>query len=106
MIKFCPKCKILMRPQVIKNEKYLVCPKCGHKEKVKEKIILTSKLESKDETKIGSQVMENLPITKITCPKCGNNEAYYWLQQTRSADEPPTEFYKCTKCGYQWRSYG
>jgi len=23
--------------------------------------------------------------------------------QIRSADEPMTTFYKCTKCSYQWR---
>ncbi|MEM4865380.1 MAG: hypothetical protein QXY09_02690 [Acidilobaceae archaeon] len=25
--------------------------------------------------------------------------------QTRAADEPPTRFYRCTKCGYTWREY-
>jgi len=39
------------------------------------------------------------------CPKCGHNEAYYWFMQTRAADEPPTRFYKCTRCGYVWREY-
>lgn len=47
-----------------------------------------------------------LPKTKITCPKCENIEAFWWMQQTRGADEPPTLFYRCTKCGYSWRSYG
>ena len=45
------------------------------------------------------------PKTKAKCPKCGNNEAYYWIVQTRSADEPPTRFYKCTKCKHVWREY-
>ncbi|RLG10996.1 MAG: transcription factor S, partial [Thaumarchaeota archaeon] len=39
------------------------------------------------------------------CPKCGNREAYYWAVQTRSADEPMTRFFRCTKCGYTWREY-
>ncbi|MCD6114052.1 MAG: transcription factor S, partial [Thermoprotei archaeon] len=39
------------------------------------------------------------------CPKCGNREAYVWMMQTRAADEPPTRFYRCTKCGYTWREY-
>jgi len=25
--------------------------------------------------------------------------------QTRAADEPPTRFYRCTKCGHTWREY-
>jgi DNA-directed RNA polymerase subunit M len=47
-----------------------------------------------------------LPKTRIICQKCENMEAYWWMQQTRSADEPPTMFYRCCKCGYSWRSYG
>ncbi|MBS3055577.1 MAG: hypothetical protein J4452_03755 [Candidatus Aenigmarchaeota archaeon] len=47
-----------------------------------------------------------LPKTHIVCPNCEHGEAAWWMQQTRSADEPPTLFYKCIKCGYGWRSYG
>ncbi len=43
--------------------------------------------------------------TRVKCPKCGNMEAYVWIEQTRAADEPPTKIYKCTKCGYMWREY-
>lgn len=49
--------------------------------------------------------MEGLPKTRVICPRCENMQAYWWMQQTRSGDEPPTTFYKCTKCGYAWRSY-
>ena len=50
--------------------------------------------------------IEEMPKTRVICPQCENTEAYWWMQQTRSGDEPPTIFYKCTKCGYSWRSYG
>merc|ERR1719447_882907 len=33
---------------------------------------------------------------------CGCTKAEFWEQQIRSADEPTTTFYKCTKCGFQW----
>jgi len=39
------------------------------------------------------------------CEVCGNKKAWYWLQQTRSADEPPTQFFRCTKCKRVWREY-
>ena len=39
------------------------------------------------------------------CPKCKNNKAVWWLLQTRSGDEPPTQFYRCTKCAQTWREY-
>ncbi|MBR9678469.1 MAG: transcription factor S, partial [Nanoarchaeota archaeon] len=48
---------------------------------------------------------KTLPKTKAHCPKCGNGEAYYWLKQTRSPDEPPTTFFKCVKCKKIWREY-
>ena len=49
--------------------------------------------------------MSVLPKTNVRCPKCGNNEAYWILLQTRAADEPETRIYTCTKCGYRWREY-
>ena len=44
-----------------------------------------------------------LPKTKILCPKCGNNEAFWILRQMRGSDEPESRFYTCTKCGHKWR---
>ena len=29
----------------------------------------------------------------------------YELKQTRSADEAPTRFFECAKCGHKWRDY-
>jgi transcription factor S len=49
--------------------------------------------------------LNSLPTTKIECPKCGHNEAFWWFLQTRSGDEPPTQFYRCVKCNHTWRSY-
>jgi DNA-directed RNA polymerase III subunit RPC11 len=38
-----------------------------------------------------------------TCEKCGYHQAYFNEIQIRSADEPATLFFKCVKCGNQWR---
>ena len=43
--------------------------------------------------------------TDVVCDDCGNQEAWYTLKQTASADEPPTRFFKCTECGKRWRGY-
>jgi len=48
---------------------------------------------------------EVLPETVIVCPQCNNKKAFWWMQQTRSGDEAPTRFYKCTKCKHVWREY-
>ena len=41
----------------------------------------------------------------IDCEKCHNKEGVSWTFQTRSADEPETKFYRCTKCNHTWRDY-
>ena len=49
--------------------------------------------------------LKALPKMKAECPKCRNQEAYFWEVQTRAADEPATKFLKCTKCKHTWRDY-
>lgn len=53
----------------------------------------------------GEGAWDNVDQTTILCPKnsCGGEKAYFYQLQIRSADEPMTTFYKCTKCGNQWR---
>jgi len=97
---FCPKCKALMYPK----DKFLVCKKCGFKKEKKDSNIVVSKQEKKEVTVIeNKEDMNVLPKTKIKCPNCDNNEAYWILRQMRGSDEPESRFYTCTKCGYKWR---
>jgi DNA-directed RNA polymerase subunit M len=49
--------------------------------------------------------VNTLPTAKEECVKCGNQEAFWVLRQTRGADEPETRIFECTKCGYKWREY-
>lgn len=44
-----------------------------------------------------------LPTTDTRCPDCGNDTAYWYMQQIRSADESETRFFVCTKCDHRWR---
>lgn len=92
-----------------RKRSFLVCGKCSKERPLKkEKIVISEALPiSKKEiviVKKGDEAID-LPKTRIICPKCENTQAYWWMQQTRSADEPPTLFYRCVKCTYGWRSY-
>lgn len=91
------------------GKSYWKCPKCGYVEEVTTKASMVERtvIEHKPDEKpiVVSKISETLPKVKVTCPRCGNNEAYFWVQQTRAADEPPTRFYRCTRCGYTWREY-
>lgn len=37
------------------------------------------------------------------CKKCGSKECSYYEVQTRSADEPMTQFITCINCGNRWK---
>jgi len=89
---------------------FLVCRKCGRTARLKgEKVTITESMHDagKEVVVMGKdEGLAELPKTKIMCPKCEHSEAYWWMQQTRAADEPPTIFYRCCKCSHSWRSYG
>lgn len=93
-----------------RTRSFLSCPKCGKERPLKkEKLTIREVIHSnKKEVVVMGKDAESieLPKTKIICPKCEHSHAYWWMQQTRSADEPPTLFYRCVKCQYSWRSYG
>lgn len=105
---FCSKCGTVMVSKEEKNKIFLVCKKCGHKKKEYKPLEITETVTKKplDDVIIIEKKEETLPKTKAVCPKCGHVEAVWWLQQTRSADEAPTLFLRCTKCSYSWREYG
>ncbi|MCE4624164.1 MAG: transcription factor S [Caldisphaeraceae archaeon] len=115
-IMFCPKCGSLMKPKRINGKLYMVCPKCGYKveadpKKVSSSLKMKETIQHTPKDKTIVVDAEALPPTAqvlkgvAICPKCGNDEVIVWMVQTRAADEPPTRFYRCTKCGYTWREY-
>ncbi|MFC1741402.1 transcription factor S [Nanoarchaeota archaeon] len=107
MIQFCPKCKSILRPKK-ENDKVIMFCSCGYTSKPKGGSIREEKkkpTEEVDEVPIIEKEIEVLPVAKEECPECGNIGAYYWLVQTRSADEAMTKFLKCTKCKHTWRDY-
>jgi DNA-directed RNA polymerase subunit M len=112
-VKFCPKCERRMKPKI--EEGILSCPKCGlivEREEeitqVKGNLIRNADSSSQSSLNIleAEKGLDALPATTIDCPRCGNDIAFWWMLQTRSADEPTTQFYRCTKCSHTWRNYG
>jgi DNA-directed RNA polymerase subunit M len=70
----------------------------GEKEKKKEEEKGTGIVDEEAEQKV-------MPVVEVECPECKNKQAYFWEVQTRAGDEPPTKFFKCTKCKHTWRDY-
>lgn len=110
MVEFCEKCGGLMMPQKGERTTILECRRCGKRRLVKERVDFKFSTHSEKGGR-GVVVVEKksvvdvLPKTTQQCPKCEHTEAFWWLQQTRSADEAPTRFYKCVKCNHIWREY-
>lgn len=117
-----------MRPR--SEEQFVICPKCGLEVDSEENApehhagssgtvgqIVKVGYQSKSSPSVASsksslKVMDPdpdgpqvLPTTSIECPKCKNGIAFWWMLQTRSADEATTQFYRCTKCSHTWRNY-
>ena len=106
-MEFCPDCEVRLK----KNDKgSLYCPECNY---VKNKTDKPAK-EKSEGINAEFLVMEESDLKqakglestiKIDCKKCHHQEGVWWSLQTRSADEPETRFYRCTKCNYTWRDY-
>ena len=101
-MKFCPNCEVRLK----KSDSGLMCPKCDYTER---STSTTKKVREEDVSEFNvleeSEGQETLPTIKIDCGKCGHDEAVWWMLQTRSADEPTTQFYRCVKCNHTWRNY-
>ncbi len=104
-MKFCPKCEVRLKKSNSKS--VLSCPKCDYTESSSKNTKKGKKEEIKSELNVlaENEGKETLSTIKIDCEKCGNNEAVWWMLQTRSADEPTTQFYRCIKCSHTWRNY-
>ncbi len=103
-MKFCPKCGTVLTPFQKSNKIILKCAKCSYETSKGEKAYAKPRPEEKVVV-IGKQAqkIQTLPTVKVECPKCGYNQAQYWIVQTRGADESSTQFFRCVKCQYTWR---
>lgn len=98
---FCLNCRSIMFFEADEFK----CRKCGTCQTPDGKVTFT-KTEEKEEIVVleGAEV-NTLPLAKVECPSCHDNEAYWILRQTRASDEPETRIYTCKSCSHKWREY-
>uniref|UniRef100_A0A7S3MYM1 TFIIS-type domain-containing protein n=1 Tax=Strombidium inclinatum TaxID=197538 RepID=A0A7S3MYM1_9SPIT len=66
-----------------------------------EKMMIEAEANRTDGMAIEAQ--KNKHKSLIQCNKCKSHNVTFYLQQTRSADEPMTQFCTCMECGKQWK---
>lgn len=107
---FCPKCGTRLLVKRAEEGITLFCPRCKYVKPGKESSVLS--IVEKEATgesimilDTSTESLQTLPTTETDCPKCGYKEAFWWIVQTRGADESPTQFFRCKRCNYVWREY-
>lgn len=105
---FCDKCGGMVLPYTLGGAMRFKCSSCNRiipKQTIKkeqynfvEKDIITppTVVIVREDDNVQSTIRE-------ICPECGHDRASYELRQIRSADEAPTRFFTCAKCGHKWR---
>lgn len=99
-MEFCDECGSMMMGQ----GDVWVCKGCGHEQPKGDSASYTT-TAAQEESEVIESGAENsgLPTTETRCPECGNDRAYWYMQQIRSADESETRFFVCTECEHKWR---
>lgn len=110
MLTFCPYCSnmLVVSASSTSASNAFVCPTCPYEFPIAGLQMFERKSlprKQVDDVLGGAGAWDNVDQTAAQCPveSCGNDRAYFFQLQIRSADEPMTTFYKCTNCGHQWR---
>jgi DNA-directed RNA polymerase subunit M len=99
-MEFCDECGSMM----LKEGDAWVCGSCGAEQPVDaERTYVVTQGQEVSEIIESAGGDQGLPTTDARCPKCDNDEAYWYMQQLRGADESETRFFVCTNCEHRWR---
>ncbi|KAF8445175.1 hypothetical protein BGX38DRAFT_1094747 [Terfezia claveryi] len=109
MLLFCPNCSncLTVSRTPTSGQNRLECRTCPYEFALTRRYYERKPMKRKqvDDVMGGEGAWDNVDNTEAQCPvhECGGDRAYFYMVQIRSADEPMTTFYKCTKCGHRWR---
>lgn len=107
---FCDECGGMLVSEKTDDGNVMKCRNCGEIQDANEEDYKVTE-EKEDDPMARLNVNEDgegetmNPTTEKECPKCGNMECEFWMEQTRASDEPPTRFYRCTDCGNVHKEY-
>lgn len=102
-MEFCDECGSMMKT----DGDTWVCESCGYEkprsQEAEREMVTTQGQQETEIIDVTDSEEDARPTTTVTCPNCGNDTAYWYMQQIRSADESETRFLVCTECEHKWR---
>ena len=102
-MEFCDDCGSMLKTE---GDRW-VCASCGFVKprdaSEEEGMVTTTGQEETEVVDMSEAETQARPTTTAKCPECGNDEAYWYMQQIRAADESETRFFVCTECEHRWR---
>lgn len=115
-MKFCDECGGMLVSEKENGESKMKCRNCGEfQEDIEEdemKVTEEKEEDPMDRLNVSSEDDQETtrPTTMKECPNCSEDsddekQHEWWMEQTRSSDEPPTRFYECTECGNVHKEY-
>lgn len=110
-MEFCDECGGMLVSEKQNGETRMKCRGCGEYQDVDEedfKVTEEKESDPMDRLNVNEEGSEEStrPTTTKECKKCGEEtEQEWWMEQTRSSDEPPTRFYKCRSCKQVYKEY-
>jgi DNA-directed RNA polymerase subunit M/transcription elongation factor TFIIS len=81
--------------------KYIIDNKCGKTVAYMRFEELNPDKWKTNANKVSDDTIEASGLFK--CPKCKHRKTTYYSMQTRSADEPMTNFITCLNCDHRWK---
>ncbi len=114
-MEFCDECGGMLVSEKKDGDAVMKCRNCGEIQEVEGgemKVTEEKEEDPMDRLNVSSSDDEAVtrPTTQKECPSCSENsddekEHEWWMEQTRSSDEPPTRFYECRECGNVHKEY-
>lgn len=100
-MEFCEDCGSMMQAE----DDIWVCTSCGREQPKDPEAdyVLSEEQEVSEVIETGTGGETGLPTTEVQCPECDNDQAHWYMQQIRAADESETRFFVCTECEHRWR---
>ena len=102
-MEFCDNCGSMMKT----TGDVWQCGACGYEKPrnaaAEEEMVTTTGQEETEVIDMSDTEDQGRPTTDARCPECGNDRAYWYMQQIRAADESETRFFVCTECDHRWR---